>query len=105
MKIKWINYGFNKSYGRVFLITLSFDKVLEEFEEGVLTINATPIIIMAVAIIVVIDIFSLKTAQPRNTAMTGTIYAKEFAMVVDSALRSQKNSAYPTDVHRNIKYK
>jgi hypothetical protein len=57
------------------------------------TINATPIIITKVAIIVDKVITSLNIIHPRITAITGTIYANEFATDADSTRRSQKNSA------------
>jgi len=61
--------------------------------DELVTINATPIIIMLVAINVCNDIGSLSMAYPKNTAITGTIYAKELATDADSIRRSQKNSA------------
>jgi hypothetical protein len=57
------------------------------------TISATPIIITEVGIIVNKVISSLNIIHPRRTAITGTIYANEFATDADSTRRSQKNSA------------
>ena len=48
---------------------------------------------MLVATNVCNDIGSLNIAHPKNTAITGTIYANELAIGADSTRRSQKNSA------------
>ena len=50
------------------------------FLDELVTINATPIIIMLVPINTCIEIGSLNIAQPKNTAIMGTIYANELAV-------------------------
>ena len=67
--------------------------------------SATPIIITHVDTSVCIERSSPNIAHPSRTATTGTIYAKEFAMIADSTLSSYRNSVYPTTVHNNIRYK
>jgi hypothetical protein len=67
---------------------------LDLLEELLLVIiSATPINITEVAIIVDKVISSLNITFPRITAITGTMYANEFATDADSTQRSQKNSA------------
>lgn len=58
--------------------------------EELVNINATPIIIMLVAINVCNDIGSLSMAHPKNTAITGTIYAKELATDTDSTQKPKE---------------
>jgi len=62
---------------------LSYD--LLAFLDELVTINATAIMIIAVAINTGIEISSFNIAQPKNTAITGTIYADELAIDSDSA--------------------
>lgn len=50
------------------------------FLDELVTINATPTIIMPVAINTCGESCSLDIAQPRNTAIMGTVYANELAM-------------------------
>ena len=70
-------YGNQRSYFSIILFFAFLDELV--------TIKATPIIIMLVAINVRVEIGSLRITHPRNTAITGTIYANELAMDWDSA--------------------